>query len=97
MACRPQDGFSLQLACGSYCNSVTAACTNSGGVDNRQYASKQDCLDLCQKPTWNCGTPDDITGNSIWCRTNFSYNIEDDPSLAATDCPKAGPNSTACQ
>jgi hypothetical protein len=91
--CRPEDSPSLALVCSSYCSTVVRVCKS----DLSQYPSYQACRDACLLPTWSCGTIDDTTGNTVFCRTNHAYNADDDPSVAPVECPLAGQNSAACQ
>jgi hypothetical protein len=95
--CRLQDGLTLANVCSMYCSALAIACKNGDGGSNSQFASYQACSDACTAPTWSCGTPDDMAGNSVWCRTNFAFDIEDDPTQASTKCSLAGPNSSACR
>ena len=77
--------------CFSYCDGVGRFCT---GAD-KQYQTADECLALCNGPTWACGNPSDLTGNSLYCR--MTHTIFAGLGAAAARCPNAGPNSPACK
>jgi hypothetical protein len=79
----------LSEICDAYCGAVTATCT--GG--NAQFATMQDCLTACNLPTWSCGEPGDMTGNTVFCRLENVGLAGADP----TACAGTGPNSSVCR
>jgi hypothetical protein len=82
-------GAMLNDICDAYCGAVTTTCTGP----NAQFATMQDCLTACNLPTWSCGEPGEMTGNSVFCRLGNA-------ALASADakaCAGAGPNSSICQ
>lgn len=89
----PNDGPPLEVLCNAYCSMLDAVCTGS----DQQYDSIEMCADICMAPTWSCGTMTDTTGNTLFCRANHARNAADSPADAATECPLAGRNSTACR
>jgi hypothetical protein len=83
-------GAMLADICDGYCGAITAVCTGA----NAQFATMQACLTACTLPTWSCGEPGDMTGNTVFCRLGHAALASGDP---AANCAKAGPQSTTCQ
>lgn len=73
--------------CENYCDTVTANCTG----DNKQYDSKETCMDYCENVGgWQAGTAGDTDGDTIACRTYHGGQ----PAIAdsALHCDHAGPS-----
>jgi hypothetical protein len=83
-------GITLETACSAYCTNISRYCRTS----NAQFASGDDCEEVCNRPTWSCGTPDDLTGNTVFCRNSYAARAMMDPD---TNCPQAGPDSDHCR
>jgi hypothetical protein len=77
--------------CVSYCDGIGRFC---GGA-NTQFRNADECRAACNAPTWPCGQPGAVAGNSLFCR--MSHVVLAGIGAAATECPNAGPSSPACQ
>ena len=76
------------LSCEDYCDTIMANCT--AAVE--QYPDRATCLTTCA--TFEEGTADDTSGNTLGCRTYHAGAAPADPDL---HCPHAGPGGAgAC-
>jgi hypothetical protein len=73
------------LSCAYYCNTIQTACTGT----NEQYESNLNCLSTCaQLPAGSLGM---TLMDTLGCRISHAMNAFGDASMAAAECPKAGP------
>jgi hypothetical protein len=89
VTCGP--GASREMLCTSYCNGMGRFCAGASA----QYGGDDACRAACNAPTWACGSPRDVTGNSVFCRV--AHMALAGVGLAARECPNAGPSSPTCR
>jgi hypothetical protein len=92
----------MDLICSSYCSFLRSACKdNDSQFPGADQAARDDACTLAcyTTPTWSCGSPSDMTGNTLYCRYNrakaarSSIDAGVSPSV---QCQQAGPQSTVC-
>ncbi len=86
-------GVSLETLCLAYCRGITSFCTGLSA----QYASENECLLTCNRPTWACGAPGQTAGDTLFCRATHLALLVAEPDLILVECPNAGPASPACR
>lgn len=84
------------LSCTYYCNTLQTACT--GG--NAQFDTNAQCLASCA--LLPAGTLGMTLTDTLGCRISHAMTAFGDSSMAAAECPKAGPSGdvtcgTACE
>lgn len=83
------DAPMAMLTCAYYCNTIQAACTGA----NEQYESNANCLTTCAKLP--AGTLNMTLTDTLGCRISHAMTAFGDSSMAAAECPKAGPAGDA--
>ena len=73
------------LSCNYYCNTIQTACTGA----NAQYESSANCLTTCA--LLPAGTLGMTLTDTLGCRISHAMTAFGNASMAAAECPKAGP------
>jgi hypothetical protein len=76
------DGGTNASGCVDYCNQMASNCQNN----RAEWVDIDTCLAFCG--TWDIGTPNDQTGNTVNCHLNHAKAAAN----AVDECPKAGPS-----
>lgn len=76
--------------CGTYCDTVMAACTDAAHV----YASRDMCLGVCHdlETAGKTGASNDQTGDTIYCRLFYAKQAASTGETST--CPQAGPGGS---